>query len=111
MFRPLSVELLFVLCSLAVWRLTHLIVAEDGPWDLVVRLRAFLGDSMVGHAMDCFYCSSMWISIPFAVFMAGDVPEGILFWLALSGAASLFEQATGREKKQNEHDNNIDKVD
>ncbi|TLU82257.1 MAG: hypothetical protein FDX30_12220 [Chlorobium sp.] len=97
--------MLFVLGSLAVWRMTHLIVAEDGPWDLVVRLRALLGDSMAGRAMDCFYCSSMWISVPFAVFMARDVPEGVLFWLALSGSASLLEQATSREKRNEPNDN------
>lgn len=108
MLRSLSVEMQFALCSLAVWRMTHLIVAEDGPWDFVVRFRAFLGDSMAGHAMDCFYCSSLWISIPVAVILARDVAEGILFWLALSGAASLLEQAAGRGKKQNGQERNLD---
>ena len=30
----------FVLVSLAVWRVTHLLAEEDGPGDVVVRLRA-----------------------------------------------------------------------
>ena len=32
-----------VLGSLCVWRVTHLLHAEDGPWDLVVRLRRLAG--------------------------------------------------------------------
>jgi hypothetical protein len=45
--------LLGVLC---VWRITHLFQAEDGPWDVIVRLRRVAGDSFVGRLMDCFYC-------------------------------------------------------
>ena len=29
----------FILCTLALWRVTHLLAAEDGPWDLIARLR------------------------------------------------------------------------
>ena len=29
---------------LAVWRVTHLLHAEDGPWDVLYRLRRRLGD-------------------------------------------------------------------
>lgn len=34
----------FLLGSLVVWRLTHLIAEEDGPADVVVRMRARAGD-------------------------------------------------------------------
>jgi len=34
---------LFTLSVLCVWRITHLLYAEDGPWDLFVRLRRFAG--------------------------------------------------------------------
>ena len=30
----------FSLSALAVWRMTHLLVEEDGPWDLIAKLRA-----------------------------------------------------------------------
>lgn len=96
MLRTFAPEARFVLCCLATWRLTHLLVSEDGPWDLVVRLRSRLGDSEAGRAMDCFYCTSLWLAMPMA-FLAARSPWGwLLCWLALSGAASLLEQATSR---------------
>jgi hypothetical protein len=97
MLNEFSCETRFVLCILAAWRLTHLIVAEDGPWDIVVRVRARLGDSMAGRIMDCFYCSSVWIAVPFAFVMTRDILGWLVSWLAISGAASLLEQATNRE--------------
>ncbi len=80
--------------SLAVWRVTHLLAEEDGPGDVVVRLRKRLGDSIAGQAMDCFFCLSLWIAAPFAVLLAGDVLTWGLMWLALSGAACLLQRAT-----------------
>jgi len=97
MLAGYSLELRCLLGALAVWRLTHLLVAEDGPWDLIVKLRAALGDSPAGRAMDCFYCASVWVSLPFAFLVADHWPGRLLSWLALSGAASLLEQATNRD--------------
>lgn len=85
-----------VLCALATWRVTHLLVAEDGPADVVVRLRARLGESYLGSLMDCFYCATVWIAVPFAFVVADDARGWVLSWLALSGAAALFEQASQR---------------
>jgi hypothetical protein len=84
---------------LAVWRITHLLQAEDGPWDLVVRLRARAGDGVAGRLMDCFYCLSLWIALPFA--LLPGVPgaswfEQLMLWPALSAGAILLERATGQ---------------
>jgi hypothetical protein len=86
----------FALCALATWRLTHLVVEEDGPFDLVARLRAALGDSQAGRAMDCFYCASLWLAAPMAFALTRAPLDWPLAWLALSGAAALAEQATSR---------------
>jgi hypothetical protein len=43
---------------LAVWRITHLLNAEDGPWEVVVRLRRIAGEGFWGQLLDCFYCLS-----------------------------------------------------
>ena len=59
----------FVLAALAVWRLTHLLAAEDGPWDLILRARGRLGATIWGKMLDCFNCLSLWIAIPFACFV------------------------------------------
>ena len=83
-----------VLSSLAVWRITHLLSNEDGPWDLVLRVRKTVGSGFLGQMMDCFYCLSVWVALPFALGMANDWREGLLLWPALSGAAILLERAT-----------------
>src|ERR1051326_1161430 len=49
---------------LAVWRITHFFQAEDGPWDVAVRLRRLVGNGFWGKLLDCFYCLSIWISAP-----------------------------------------------
>ena len=84
----------FVVGALATWRVTHLLVEEDGPADLVVRLRERAGDSWAGQAMDCFYCLSIWTAAPVAAAVARRPREAPLTWLALSGAACLLERAT-----------------
>ena len=48
---------------LAVWRVTHLLQAEDGPWDMVVRFRLWLADGFWGRLLDCFYCLSIWVAL------------------------------------------------
>jgi len=89
----------YVIGSFAVWRITHLLVAEDGPWDALVKLRALLGDSAFGRAMDCFYCTSIWVSVPFALRIADHWPDRCIGWLALSGVACVLEQATTRSER------------
>lgn len=83
--------------ALAVWRVTHLLAAEDGPWEIIVRIRLWLGTTIWGHLMDCFNCLSLWISIPLAFFVADGMLTRFVAWLALSGAACLAEQlSTGQ---------------
>jgi hypothetical protein len=76
---------------LAVWRITHLLNAEDGPWHVFVRLRRFAGEGFWGQLLDCFYCLSVWIAAPFALCLGKDWSERALMWLALSAGAILVE--------------------
>lgn len=84
----------FLLGTLAVWRITHLLNAEDGPGDLVVHLRRFAGGGFWGQALDCFYCLSLWAAAPFAIFLSKKPVERILLWPALSAGAILIERLT-----------------
>lgn len=88
----------FVVCSLAVWRVTHLLVEEDGPGDVVARVRGRLGARALGRLMDCFFCLSIWVALPFAVWLAGDVASGVVTGLGLSGAASVIHLMTVRKE-------------
>jgi Protein of unknown function (DUF1360) len=84
----------FVLSALATWRVAHLLAEEDGPADVVVRLRARAGASWAGSLMDCFNCLSLWVAAPLSAGVTNTRRARPIAWLALSGAACLLEQAT-----------------
>src|SRR5690349_15999970 len=84
-----------ILGILSVWRITHLLAAEDGPGDVLVRLRRSAGDGFWGQLLDCFYCLSLWVAVPFTLLLANGWREGLLCWLSFSAGAILLERATG----------------
>ena len=102
-----------IIAVLAVWRVTHLLQAEDGPWDIVVRLRRAVGSGFWGKLLDCFHCLSLWVAVPAAWLLGSEWKERVFLWLAFSGGAILLEQLTRREPasppaiyyedKENEH--------
>src|SRR5260370_23817984 len=78
--------------ALATWRLTRLLSSEDGPTDIVIRVRVRLGHSLAGSPMDCIACLSLWIAAPAALFISKGWVAWVFDWLALSGAACLLER-------------------
>lgn len=84
---------------LTVWRITHFLQAEDGPWDMVVRLRVAVGNGFWGKLLDCFYCLSVWISAPIALWIGETWRERILLWISFSAGAILLERVTKPELK------------
>jgi hypothetical protein len=84
------------LAILGVWRISHLLHAENGPGDVVVKLRRALGNSVAGRAMDCFDCLSMWVALPFALVVGDGWREMVLAWPALSAAAMVLNRAVLR---------------
>lgn len=87
-----------VLGILAVWRITHLLQAEDGPGEILVRLRRRAGAGFWGSLLDCFYCLSLWIAVPAACLLGEGWRERLLLWPALSAGAILLERATSPER-------------
>ncbi len=85
-----------MLAILACWRITHLLNAEDGPWDSIVRLRRAAGEGFLGKLLDCFYCLSLWVAAPLALAVGFGWAERFLLWLGISAGASLLERATSR---------------
>ena len=79
------------LSVLATWRVSHLIAYEDGPFDVIVRLRRRAGDGVLGKLMDCPYCLSLWIAAPLALLLAREPGAWGVAWLAISGGSSLLE--------------------
>lgn len=82
----------FALAALACWRVTALLVYDDGPWDLGLRLRRAAGDGALGRMLDCQRCTSLWVAAPFALVVGHGLLDWLLAWLALSGAACLLDR-------------------
>jgi hypothetical protein len=85
--------------TLAVFRLTHLLVAEDGPARILDRFRRRAGGWGLGGLVECFYCSSLWVAAPFAWWIGEGAWERGLLWLALSAGAIVVERVTGAARE------------
>jgi hypothetical protein len=98
-----------VLGVLAVWRATHLLHAEHGPWGLIARGRAASGRLGLGELFQCFFCLSLWTSAPVAFWLAPTWPGRVVAWLALSAGAIIVEvrllggpSSVGHEEKRDD---------
>lgn len=87
-----SPALTLLIAILATWRISHLLAREEGPFDLVLKLRLRLGDGGWGRAMDCPYCLSLWLAAPLALLLSRQPLAWGLAWLAISGGACVLER-------------------
>lgn len=86
----------YLVLVIVAWRLTHLISAEDGPFDLIIKTRKLAGNSFLGKLMDCFYCLSIWTGLSAAFYAGNNVKEIIILCLYYSGASILLEKITNK---------------
>ena len=86
----------YLLLVIVVWRITHLLSAEDGPFDLVFKCRKALGNSFLGKLMDCFYCLSIWIGLLAALYAGRTIMQIVLLCFYYSGASILLEKLTNK---------------
>jgi len=92
-----------ILIALATWRISSLLVHEEGPFMLLVNMRSLLGvyydefsevhgRNALAKALTCVWCTSLWVAIGFAALYY----YGIAFWVALpfalSAAAIIIER-------------------
>lgn len=97
----------FVLIALATWRLSSMIVREDGPLLLFFRLREAVGithdedrhiltvpDRFWSNLLSCVWCSSIWIAADWMVLWtllpSVAVPLAAIF--AASAIAVAFDR-------------------
>jgi hypothetical protein len=90
----------FTVGVLAVWRITHLLHAEDGPWDVAARLRAWAASGFWGGLLGCFYCTSLWVAAPCALAVRAGWKERLLLWPALSAGAIMLDSLVSRSTAQ-----------
>ena len=88
--------LVIVIGILGVWRVTHLLHAEDGPGGVITKLRRRVGNGVLGAAMDCFDCLSVWVAAPFALMIGERWLDRLLVWPALSAGAMMANRVLSR---------------
>lgn len=81
---------LFIMLALATWRISYMLVSEDGPSDVFVKLRTL----KLGGLLDCIYCTSVWVGfvVVFLWIIGGEL---VLLPFALSGLAMMLRGYTG----------------
>lgn len=83
--------MLEALTIFAVWRITSLLYAEQGPFGIFAIFRKFA--RRFTRLFQCFWCVSIWVAIPFAVYAGwNDVPHILIYWLGYSGASIIIHQ-------------------
>jgi hypothetical protein len=96
----------FLILSLATWRLSSLLVDEEGPAEIFERLRHWAGIGLderghstveggeLARALLCIWCTSVWVGILFgalyAVWPGASLALGLP--LALSAAALIVKR-------------------
>jgi hypothetical protein len=75
-----------------------LLQAEDGPFDVIFKLRKSLGNGLLGSLMDCFYCLSLWVALPLGLYSGSTRLEKVLLWLALSAGSILIQNLFIQDK-------------
>lgn len=97
--------LLFLILSLACYRLAQLIASDDGPLSIFGRLRQWVdgkakteqeqGDRLLWQSaadgINCPYCIGVWIAMPLGVVYNGIDWYTPLYILAIAGLQSWLE--------------------
>jgi len=94
--------------SLAVFRVTHLFIADDGPFGAFRKLRGRAGvfnengtvvvtrEWLWSGLLSCHWCLSVWVALPAALLWRGLSLTVLPAWMALAGASALLEEAVRR---------------
>lgn len=81
----------FLLAVLAAYRISRIIVLEDGPLDVFARVRGRIDPAQktwVGRGLACVICVSFWVSLIIALIIGASWLE----WLAMSAAIVLWRE-------------------
>jgi hypothetical protein len=86
-----------ILGGLVTWRLAHMLVKEQGPLSIFLRLRAYLATNQkrsggLFDMVSCVACMSIYIAAVTALWPAGSVLGWIWYTLAFSTIATFLEQ-------------------
>ena len=93
--------------GLATWRISSLLVSEEGPFGILVKFRYIIGirydelsnpvgTNVIADLFTCVWCASVWIGLFFAIlwFINHDLAFIVSFPFALSSVAVIIDQIT-----------------
>ncbi len=80
-----------IVATLAVYRVSHIITREDGPFDLFMRLRSWIGlpsRNWFAKGFNCILCVSFWLAFGLAALL------GWAWWMGLgiAGGVQLIDR-------------------
>ena len=88
-----------IIGGLVTWRVSYMLVKEDGPLFMLARMRAYLAKNQQKRGglfdlISCVYCTSVWIGSVTALWVAESVLELIWYTLAFSAISVVIERFT-----------------
>lgn len=90
------------LLSFAVFRVAQLLATDRGPFDLMLKFRAYLSrlslgkspDGVVGTLLElfrCVFCIGLWIALIPAILLAESWIDFLVIWFASAGMQTYLE--------------------
>lgn len=89
----------FIILCLATWRISSLLVAETGPFDVFLKLREAVGithdedkkvavipERFLPQLLSCMWCTSVWVGFTWVLLFL-LLPQ-VALWIALGFAVS-----------------------
>jgi hypothetical protein len=87
--------LMLILLALAVYRVSHMITREDGPFDLFSTWRDYVGQAnWIGRGLHCILCVSYWLSTAafFWTFETVGILAALIYWHAVAGCVLILQK-------------------
>lgn len=87
----------FIIFSLGTWRISTILVREDGPFDVFFKLRAMFDDKQIelfDLLFSCVWCMSVWVAtfIILSAIMNKTLTLYLILPFALSAIAVILEE-------------------
>jgi len=88
--------MIYLLLALAAWRVSYMLIEQEGPLRIFDRIRQYgdLAQDFIikDHRIFNFYCIeclSVWVALPFALFINTDL-HWFVTWLIIAAGAILI---------------------
>lgn len=92
--------------ALATWRLSFMLVKEEGPFAIFQRMRVWARATEIDEAkgrkplfpLHCIYCTSVWVSAGLLALSYTEAGLPVALWLAFSAITIMIQTAYEKVK-------------